>query len=299
MKDVQASYLVVDWGSTNFRAFAMDNSGNLLDTKEAPLGLLQVKDSKFAETLENLLAAWLVNYESLPIYMAGMIGSLKGWVNVDYAQTPVDSHKLIEKAHSFILPWGPKATILPGVCHNYELDNYDVMRGEEVQLFGVAKLLQVSEFTAILPGTHSKHATYSNGRITAFASFLTGEFYSVLSQHSLLGKGLPTDAPQDKQAFLKGVSDGQTGQLTNRIFLAWTNRLFKNLTEAQIPDYLSGLLIGYELKELPIQFVYLVGGNALCARYQDACKQLGVKSEILSGNECFLAGISDLVAELE
>lgn len=231
--------------------------------------------------------------------MAGMIGSLKGWVNVDYAHAPVGSSELVKKAHSFTLPWGPKATILPGVCFNYEADNYDVMRGEEVQLFGLAKVLNRTEFEAILPGTHSKHATFSNNKITGFASYLTGEFYSVLSEHSLLGKGLPETPPEDKEAFKKGVTEGQTGQLTNRVFLAWSHRLFNNLTEAQIPDYLSGFLIGYELKNVSSKHVYLVGGKALCTRYQTACEQLKIHSEIVSGNKCFLAGITDLVSELK
>ncbi|MCF2947953.1 2-dehydro-3-deoxygalactonokinase [Paraglaciecola aquimarina] len=299
MSKVPVSYLVVDWGSTNFRAFAMDRADQLLDSKEAPIGLLQIKDGNFAQTLQDLLAAWLTEYQHLPIFMAGMIGSLKGWVNVDYAATPTSTSALVKKAHSFALPWGPKATILPGVCHNYEADNYDVMRGEEVQIFGLAKLVKTNKFNAILPGTHSKHATYVDGQITAFASFLTGEFYSVLSNHSLLGKALPENPPQDDQAFLKGVLDGQTGQLTNRIFLAWTNRLFKNLTEAQIPDYLSGLLIGHELKALTSKQVYLVGGSSLCARYALACKELQIQSETVSGNQCFLAGIIDLVSELK
>ncbi|MDU0356323.1 2-dehydro-3-deoxygalactonokinase [Paraglaciecola aquimarina] len=152
MNEVQVSYLVVDWGSTNFRAFAMDNTNQLVESKEAPLGLLQVQDGKFAETLETLLAAWLTDYKTLPIFMAGMIGSLKGWVNVDYVQTPAGAHDLVKKAHRFALPWGPEAVILPCVCHNYEGDNYDVMRGEEVQIFGLANVLQMDDFNAILLG---------------------------------------------------------------------------------------------------------------------------------------------------
>lgn len=298
MSKIAVSYLVVDWGSTNFRAFAMDSSNQLMDTKEAPIGLLQVTEGKFAETLQDLLQAWLPDYQSLPIYMAGMIGSLKGWVNVDYVPTPTSALNLANKAHQFELPWGPKATIFPGVSHNYATDNYDVMRGEEIQIFGLEKLINSRDFAAILPGTHSKHALFKDGKISAFSSYLTGELYSVLLNHSLLGKGLPDKPPEDHMAFCKGLAEGQTGQLTNRIFLARTHRLFKNLTEAQIPDYLSGFLIGYELKNLTSKKVYLVGGQALGERYQLACEQLNINSEIVSGNQCFLAGITDLIAEL-
>ncbi|WP_036828051.1 2-dehydro-3-deoxygalactonokinase, partial [Photobacterium sanctipauli] len=72
-KQLNAHWLVIDWGTTNFRAFAMSQQGEVLDNIELSLGLLQVKEGEFAQELENVLSGWLTEYQHLPIYMAGMV----------------------------------------------------------------------------------------------------------------------------------------------------------------------------------------------------------------------------------
>ena len=161
------SHLILDWGTTNFRAFAMSKEHELLSTKSLPLGLLQVNNGEFAQTLEQVLKEWLVAYQDLPIFMAGMVGSLKGWVNVDYVSTPANTKSLASKSYSFVLPWGAKAYIVPGVCHQYDEDKFDVMRGEEIQVLGLAQYLNSSDFVAILPGTHS-NSSISSSDCTSF-----------------------------------------------------------------------------------------------------------------------------------
>lgn len=293
----QTKYLILDWGTTNFRAFAMSADHELLATQEHPMGILQVEDGKFAESLESILHGWLSNYRQLPVYMAGMVGSLKGWFNVAYAATPVGSAGLSEKAHRFNLPWGPEAIIMPGVSHEYDGDKYDVIRGEEVQALGLAKIIDSENYQAILPGTHSKHLTFKQGKLWSFASFLTGELYSVISNHMLLGRDLPKPCG-DEKAFVKGVQDGQSGPFSSRIFLAWTNRLFEKLSKEQIPDYLSGLLIGFELRELQSEEVFIVGGDTLAKLYKTAATSLGIKAITADGNECFLAGMTQLIKDV-
>lgn len=293
----QCSYVIVDWGTTNFRAFAMSNTNELLATKELNLGLLQVEDRKFAESLEQVFNGWLPNYQEVPVYMAGMVGSMKGWVNVDYAKAPANSVALANGVYQFTLPWGANATIIPGVSHEYEHNKFDVMRGEEVQIIGLCDLIDKPDFYAIFPGTHSKHVNVSNSYIAEFSSYLTGEMYDVLIKNSLLGKGL-SESIGDENAFLKGVEDGQTGEFTNRIFLAWTHRLFAQLEEKQVPDYLSGLLIGFELKNISHNHVYIVGGSHLSNLYQKAANSLNIDSTLCNGNDCFLSGMKQLIKEL-
>ncbi|WP_111977178.1 2-dehydro-3-deoxygalactonokinase [Algibacillus agarilyticus] len=294
-KNIATDLLIIDWGTTNFRAFAMDESGTVIDKKEQPMGLLQVEDGNFAAALESVLTGWIHNYQTTPVYMAGMVGSQMGWVNVDYTSTPVGEDSLANNVHSFELPWGAKATIIPGVSHQIDTGAFDVMRGEEVQLFGLSKVVKQDTLAVILPGTHSKHATFSHGKMTAFSSFMTGELFSVISKHTILGKGLPEqlDSPY---AFLKGVKEGKiTNKLTSTLFATRTHRLFNNIAETAVLDYLSGLLIGNELKSLTQDHVYLVGGTSLCERYKAACEALNISSTYLNGDECFLAGMTDLI----
>lgn len=294
IENLNSSYLIIDWGTTNFRAFAMNDNDQVLSKKELGMGLLQVQDGNFAKALENVLSQWLEAYKSLPIYMAGMVGSQAGWVNVDYVATPANENKLTGNIHRFELPWGANAIIIPGVSHELESGAFDVMRGEEVQLFGLAKLTKNNSLDAVLPGTHSKHATFIDSEMTAFASFMTGELFSVITEHTILGKGLPEQV-DNQAAFLRGVTESKTSKLTSVLFAARTHRLFNNMADTDVHDYLSGLLIGNELNSLTNRHVYLVGGKTLCARYELACKELAISSTYMNGDECFLAGMADLI----
>lgn len=301
MSEQNISSLIVDWGTTNFRAFAISADGKVIDQVEHHLGLLQVKNGLFAEALQSVLEPWMPSYKSLPVFMAGMVGSLKGWVNVAYAETEAGVADLLNKAHKFSLPWGPAAYIVPGVCHRLNDNVYDVMRGEEIQLFGLAEKENKVDFHAMLPGTHNKHVQVSKGKITAFRSFLTGEMFSVVSEHMLIGRGLDKkELGKHTDAFIKGVEDGaNTSQLSATLFQCWTHRLFKNLNEQEILDYLSGMLIGNELRALEAKHYYLVGGSSLCERYRQACAHLSVDTTIVNGNDCFIAGMNRLSREIK
>lgn len=290
-------YLIVDWGTTNFRVFLMNNKGELVDKKELPMGLLHITDGDFAQALASVLADWLTDYKTLPILMAGMVGSASGWFNVDYVETNVNTELLLANAFNFQLPWGANATIIPGVKHKAKNNGFDVMRGEEVQIFGLGQLINEQLFNAVLPGTHSKHVRVVNGEIWDVCSYMTGELFSVISEHTILGKGLPKQS-NSKDAFILGVRESGTENLTSSLFTARTHRLFNNIAEDEVFNYLSGLLIGNELKSLTGNHVYLVGGEKLCDKYQIACESLGINATYKNGDDCFLAGMKLLKEHL-
>lgn len=284
------TWLILDWGTTNFRAFAMNSRNELVGKIEKKMGLLQISDRQFAEALEHVLQEWLGEYKSLPIVMAGMVGSAQGWVNVPYVETPVCISELAKACHHFTLPWGAEAIIIPGVCHVDLNESFDVMRGEEVQLFGLLETLNRDELEAIFPGTHSKHIQVDAGKLTAFKTYMTGELFSALSEHTILGKGLPKQS-HSNDSYLKGVQESHHGYFTNQLFKARTHRLFENLPEFEIHEYLSGLLIGSELRQLDNSSIYLVGGEQICERYTQACDYLDKQNQFVSGDDCFLVGM--------
>ena len=290
-------YLIVDWGTTNFRVFLMNKQGELVKNKELGLGLLQVKDNDFANALEGVLSQWLDNYKSLPIIMAGMVGSMQGWFNVDYVETDVDTNLLAQNSYRFELPWGAQAIIIPGVMHKLSADRFDVMRGEEVQIFGAAKLIDKRLFSVVLPGTHSKHVRVVNGKITEILSFMTGELFSVITEHTILGKGLP-EQKYNPEVFLLGVKESKSAKLTNILFSARTHRLFNNIDDSDVHSYISGLLIGHELHSLSGGHIYIVGGESLSEKYKLACSALTIAFTYVNGDECFLAGMTDLIKVL-
>ena len=84
---------------------------------------------------------------------------------------------------------------------------------------------------------------------------MTGEFFELLSKHSILSSSLSPHAKSNAQFFQKGITDGVSMNLLNRAFQVRVNQVAKKSTAEENFDYLSGLLIGYELKEIDLQVV--------------------------------------------
>lgn len=290
---------VVDWGTSNFRLFGLDSKGELVDTIEAPMGLLQIKDGKFAEALEPKLKAMTPGYQYIPVLMAGMVGSASGWKEVPYVAAPASVSDVARSAVCFELPWGARARILPGVSYRSAELYCDVMRGEEVQVFGLPLITDTDNMHIVLPGTHSKHVDIRSGAISSFSTYFTGELYALLSHYSSVKPPLPAQEIVDENAFLKGVKRTADGALLNDIFSARALRLFGELADHEVADYLSGILIGNELNSSVHKNIYLVGGASLCARYALAAQELQIETHTFSGNTCFLNGIARIIKEIE
>lgn len=286
-------WIAIDWGTTNFRAFLV-NHHEIEDRLSAPLGLLQVTDRQFAATLQALLNGWLVQHGNLPILMAGMVGSQQGWVDVPYVTLPAHAGDFAARTVDVATPWGSRCHIVAGATCESEWGFPDVMRGEEVQLLGLAERYPAAAHRVILPGTHSKHARLRDGKLIDFSTFMTGELYSVLINHSLLGKDLPS-TEQDDAAFDLGVANSKKSPfLSHAIFSARTLRLRGAIAPAQVSSYLSGLLIGSELVSLDAEEAWVVGSPALTLNYQRAARQFGTTLHAADGSACFVQGLSQI-----
>jgi 2-dehydro-3-deoxygalactonokinase len=113
---------------------------------------------------------------------------------------------------------------VPGLSCRDSAGVPDVMRGEETQILGCG-----TEGTICLPGTHSKWAEVKNGRIERFSTFMTGEVYAVLRQHSILGRMMEEGKP-DAGAFAEGVKrSGDEGGLLHHLFGVRTRGLMGEL----------------------------------------------------------------------
>lgn len=263
--------IAVDWGTSSFRAYQLDASGVVLEQRSASAGLLACQGR-----FEPMLAQQLVGWDDELILMAGMIGSRNGWREVPYAACPasldeIAAGMLLVAADS--LP-GRRIFIAPGLSQRAEASAPEVMRGEETQLIGLFdELAGAGPHTVCLPGTHSKWATVGAGRITGFHTAMTGELYAVLKQHSLLGALMDPEAGDDTPAFELGLRTSRdAGGLLSHLFSVRTRGLFGELSAAQLPSYLSGLLIGHEMNGLlaGARHVHLIGSEALVRRYRQA-----------------------------
>jgi 2-dehydro-3-deoxygalactonokinase len=284
--------IAVDWGTSSLRGARLDEAGRVIEEKSAPLGILNVPNGDFAGVFDSLFSDWMKPVGSICL-ISGMAGSRQGWVEAPYVACPAGPEELGRHLH-WIEPG--RIALVPGLSvERGEMP--DVMRGEEVQIFGAMRLAGLTEGLFVLPGTHSKWATVRDGRVTGFRTCMTGEFYGLLSQHSILARTLDAEAPFDEAMFLRGVTRAGDGNgLLHDAFGVRALALFGRLSPAESASYLSGLLIGEELQvqDLPAGCeVVAIGAPALTARYALALKQKGIKVRSF-GTEATWAGLRAL-----
>ena len=288
--------VAVDWGTSALRAARIGEDGTVREERSSPRGILTVAPGAFAQVLQETCGDWLVD-DSLCL-VSGMAGSRQGWREAPYCACPVGFGELAAGL-AWITPG--RTALVPGLsCEVHGLP--DVMRGEEVQVFGAMDLLRRGAGTFVLPGTHSKWVRVEDGRIVSFTTFMSGEVYALLRQHSILARTMPADEPPlDERAFTRGVLYAlEACGLLHAAFSTRTLALFGRLTPASLPSYLSGLVIGEELRArgFPLAGVVLVGSPALTARYALALRSLGCEAHTL-GAEATWRGLWALARTLE
>src|SRR6188472_3815159 len=105
--------IVVDCGTSSFRAFRIARDGAILDRRGSPRGIMHVKDGRFAETLREEIGDWLKAGESR-VLLAGMIGSRQGWKEAPYVRCPAGAAEL--SAALVDVPFdGAQVKLVPGM----------------------------------------------------------------------------------------------------------------------------------------------------------------------------------------
>jgi len=290
--------VAVDWGTSSLRGALINSEGLVLEKRAFPQGILQVAHGQFQNVFEQRFADWMS--EDTLCLVSGMAGSRQGWREAPYCPCPSGFQDIAQH-----LQWIEKDRIgiVPGLS-TFNDATPDVMRGEEIQIFGALNTLQIETAQFVLPGTHSKWAHVLDGKISQFETFMTGEFYALLSQYSILAKTCLPDAPLKKEVFLDGVMQSQKrGGLLHHAFSARSLALFEKLNPAQSSSYISGLLIGEEIKSAKSDKasantpLFILGNSQLTQRYAFALEALGLSAKALT-DEVTWSGLWSLANHL-
>jgi 2-dehydro-3-deoxygalactonokinase len=291
----QGSFIAVDWGTTSRRAWRIGSDGTVEDACEDSAGVMSISGGDFSAEVARLRE----QLGDLPMLLGGMIGSDRGWRSVPYVACPADAPALVRR-----IAWiDPRTGIVPGVAQERR-DAPDVMRGEEVQIIGaLASGLVPEDGVLCLPGTHSKWVRVRGGRIAAFTTWMTGEFFALLREHSILAPLLEGRAGIGP-GFAAGVAASEAGDPLARLFALRAAHLL-DAPMVDGPGYVSGLLIGAEVRsglrayggEVPT----LIGRPDLTTLYAAAIAQIGAAPREaphqIDGNAAFRAGACALVAQ--
>ncbi|MDE1166095.1 MAG: 2-dehydro-3-deoxygalactonokinase [Pseudomonas sp.] len=263
---MQAQLIALDWGTTSLRAYLLGHAGRVLDQRSLSLGIMQLPteprtlagqtcSNGFELAFDEACGDWLRAQPGLPLIACGMVGSAQGWREAAYCPTPARvadlgaSLQLIESISGAVIH------VVLGVVQHLRLPN--VMRGEETP-----SARPDAEPAAGYPPRHLADRPARqpfemgegglDGCIQHFDTFMTGEVYAALCAHTILGRTQQRGLPFDGRAFDRGVqvalsSEGDIGLLST-LFSARTLGLTGQLSGAEQPDYLSGLMIGHELR---------------------------------------------------
>ncbi len=289
----------IDWGSSMLRVALLDAQGVVLERRENAAGVFSVRNGEFAAALWPLCADWAAVFQ-LPMLACGMIGSRQGIVEVPYLRCPAELGDLAAALGRVDLP--PQAAanlnspqalfIVPGLTCGSQATGWDVMRGEETQFFGAPS---GSGQVFVLPGTHSKWIRRgSDGKLESFQTYMTGELYELLQRHSSLAKVMAT--PQwSADAFRLGVAEARDHALEDLLFRVRTAGLMGRLAASALSDYLSGLLIGAEVKAGLRRFanpesgapVSVLGSAQLTQRYAMTLDSFGIPAREIAADAVF------------
>lgn len=299
---MSARYLLGDWGTTHLRLYLMEQ-GQVIDTHEgAGIGSLSAPPG---EVLTSTVDLWLGGMQPIDIVLCGMASSRNGLCELPYVKAPADFASWAQQAHDMQL--GSLDILLAtGMQCGTDTQGFDVMRGEETQIFGATWLvpaLRHGSHHFVLPGTHSKWAEVEHGSVLRFRTALTGELYALLREHSTLlraGAATGNEAEFD-QGFAHGLE--RSAQMNDGLLAAIFQTRTAQLLQARSADWASGflsaLLIGDEVATMSVTFarpstVTLIGQTQLASLYQRIFAARGISTRILDGAACVLAGLRQL-----
>ena len=276
--------IALDWGTSSLRAFLMGDGGAVLEQRAAPRGIMQVPIGDFPAVFAEVAGDWRRTAPTLPALASGMIGSAQGWRQAPYCRGPTGLVALAAGLVSVAAGDGTDLHIVPGVA--MDTPSPDVMRGEETQIFGALCLHPELRGGAqlVMPGTHCKWVSVQDGGIAGFHTYMTGEVFAALQSHTILGRparDAGTPPATDGAAFARGVTaarDNPDG-IAPLLFSARTLVLTGQLPAADSLEYLSGILIGDELRcalQGATPALALIGDPALCERYRMALAMFGI-----------------------
>ncbi len=269
----------VDWGSSSFRAYLFDDL-NVIDSLETGGGIKTApatdRSNHFKKQLKDTIGHWLKPGDE--VLLSGMITSVNGWIETPYLTCPVDCNRITTSLKTISLDH-LTLHLVPGICQT--TPTCDVMRGEEVQLLGLNNTHDTQ--LVVMPGTHSKWALLTQDSLQRFRTIITGELFNNLLNNTLVGQ-LAEPESWCNDTFTQAVTAGFHSQsIVSDLFQCRSSVLLKHLDSKQVAAFLSGLLIGNEIREgtnvsnTDCESVILVGSDTLCSKYQTAMESLNLK----------------------
>ena len=291
----------IDWGTTNLRYWVISkDTGDIIETGQKCQGIKVVLEKKFEDIVLEILASNMPKQEVTDILCCGMIGSKQGWQEVEYVQSPCSPQLAKNVVKVETKDSRLRVQIIPGIKQS---KIPDMMRGEETQILGFLNSYPNFEGIICFTGTHTKWVKIGEGEVIFFETFMTGEIYDILLNHSmikfsaLVGK---IGINESKNAALEIFN--KPYKFSSHIFKLRADDLLNGVSGNQIKSRLSGYIIGLEIAGSKNFWlgsdVVIVGNPPVTEIYNEVLKELGIKSRIFFPNELALSGLKSTYRRL-
>lgn len=276
----------VDWGASNFRAWAFDEEGEVIGGTSVPDGILTHSGDPL-ERFKFHINEWLGEWPDAPIIACGAIGSVDGVQRTEYRPVPMmiaDLPRHLVHAHGFYIVPGLKQALPP-----------DVMRGGETQLFA----LDESVSAVCIPGAHTKHITVEHGRVLGFTTEITGELRTLLLSAGGLKPPAGVEQVFSESIFREWVERSLDTDDAASPFAVRAARMTGELDPKFHTAALTGLLIGADIAAHydPGDELILVADGPLLDSYRIALDTLGAEFDECSAEEATQDGLFELAEE--
>ncbi len=299
-------YVIVDWGTSSFRAFLVDRDRQILDQVSSKDGLLNIR-GQFESVLETNIGHWLGMDDGVSIFMSGMVGSRHGWVEVPYVTYPINAQHLLENLYQVKSVNEGRCWIVPGVMGNSVSGCPDIMRGEEVQFLGACSLIEENGLKTAdyicMPGTHNKWIEVADTGMKGFSTTMTGELFNLLGKNSILSASVQDESAWDEDMFSLGLDNSRCqGGLVHHLFTVRSLNLAGKLQIQQGGSYLSGLLIGHEIDSMvknDSSVVAVIASRDMMAKYLYALEHFNINAYGIDAAEATIAGSLQLAIARE
>lgn len=279
-------YIMIDSGTTNTRVYLFDeNTKRIIDKIKLSAGVrdnvLCEGESLYKKELKRGISE-IIEQNNLTkddikaIGASGMICSEIGLCNIPHVQAPADTEKLRNSAKTILVEEVSDIpiTFVPGIKNNSQsidindIFDVDMMRGEEAEILGIMELLNIkSDFTAILPGSHTKIISINSaGEIEKCQTTIAGELLSCVSQNTIIKKTLCEGLTKetDKESLIAGYEQSKKHGFNNTAFKVRCAGMFTEMSAVQLSSYFTGAVLADDIeliKEFSGSRVFVIGGS--------------------------------------
>ncbi|SQI34117.1 2-keto-3-deoxy-galactonokinase [Leminorella richardii] len=259
--------VTIDSGTTNTRVRVWKNGEVIACANEsvgvrdtAKTGSSDTLVKGIRKTLDSALAAVdEQDKRALTLVASGMITSDVGLCQLPHLKAPVSLDTLAKGTVARVIPEISPEPIwfIPGVKNAVDsvslenCDAMDVMRGEEVETFGLLASQSVrGPALLVLPGSHSKFVRIDEQqRIVGCATTMAGELLDVLSHQTILAGSLGHQFADeiDEEYLLKGADACRNVGIARSCFSVRILDLFTSASVNQRANFLLGAVLYSDL----------------------------------------------------